>query len=158
MPGVPADPKEVLRRFFATLSTGDYAAIGEFFGDDSVWETNNVAAGHPSARGRRAIIEDFLRPVRDGLFSPGDPKVDVIRMVRDGDWVAAQTVARGSLRNGNKYENSYAWFAQVDGEQIKSLKEYMDTSYAFEISRPAAGQEVPDEHTAEHLRRLGHEA
>ena len=152
------DPQDVLRRFFATLSTGDYAAIGEFFGDESVWEVNNVVAGHPNARGRRAIIEDFLQPVRDGLFEPGDPKVEVVRMFSAGDWVAAQTIARGSLRNGNSYENSYAWFAQIDGEQVRFLKEYMDTSYAFEISKPNPDQQTADEHVAEQLRRLGHEA
>jgi uncharacterized protein len=157
MPDAP-DPRDVLRRFFATLSTGDYDAIGEFFADDSVWEVNNVAAGHPGGRGRRAIIEDFLRPVRDGLFEPGDPKIEVVRMVSDGDWVAAQTIARGSLRNGNSYENSYAWFAQTDGEHVKFLKEYMDTAYAFEISKPAPDQAAADEHVAEQLRRLGHEA
>jgi uncharacterized protein len=156
MPDAP-DPADVLRRFFATLSTGDYDAIGGFFTGDSVWEVNNVAAGHPGARGRRAIIEDFLRPVRDGLFEPGDPKVEVVRMVRDGDWVAAQTIARGRLRNGNSYENSYAWFAQVDGEHLVFLKEYMDSSYAFEISKPAVGQQSADGHVAEQLRKLGHE-
>ncbi len=157
MPDAP-DPADVLRRFFATLSTGDYDAIGEFFTGDSVWEVNNVAAGHPGARGRRAIIEDFLRPVRTGLFEPGDPKVEVVRMVRDGGWVAAQTIARGRLRNGNNYENSYAWFAQIDGAHVMFLKEYMDTSYAFEISRPAPDQQIADEHVAEQLRKLGHEA
>ena len=30
MPDVPSDPKDVVRRFFATLATGDFAAIGEF--------------------------------------------------------------------------------------------------------------------------------
>ncbi len=29
-----SDPKDVVRRFFATLGTGDFAAIGEFFTDD----------------------------------------------------------------------------------------------------------------------------
>ena len=32
-----SDPKDVVRRFFDTLGTGDFAAIGEFFTDDSVW-------------------------------------------------------------------------------------------------------------------------
>ena len=158
MPDVPSDPKDVLRRFFAALSTGNFDAIGEFFGDDSVWMVNDVARGFPSERGRRAIIEDFLQPVRDGLFEPGDPKVEVVRMFSAGNWVAAQTIARGSLRNGNSYENSYAWFAQIDGEQVRFLKEYMDTSYALEISRPNPDQQAADEHVAEQLRRLGHEA
>jgi ketosteroid isomerase-like protein len=152
------DPKDVLRRFFATLSTGDYTAIGEFFGDDSVWMVNNVVQGNPGQRGRQKIIDDFLQPVRDGLFEPGDPKVEVVRMISEGDWVAAETIAKGSLRNGNTYENYYAWVAQIDGEQVKFLKEYMDTSYAFEISKPNPDQESADGHVAEQLRRLGHEA
>lgn len=159
MPDAGADPKDVLRRFFATLSSGDYDAIGEFFGDDSVWAVNNVAAGHPSERGRRAIIEDFLRPVRTGLFRPGDPKVEVVRMLAEGDWVMAETIARGRLRNGNSYENSYVFVARVSGDQLLYLKEYMDTAYAFEISRPNPGQSaVADGDFADQLRRLGHEA
>jgi len=71
------------------------------FGDASVWETNNVAPGHRGARGLRAIIEDFLQPVRDRLFEPGDPKVKVVRTLSAGDWAAAQTIARRMLRNGN---------------------------------------------------------
>lgn len=158
MPDAAAEPKDVLRRFFATLSTGDYDAIGEFFGDDSVWAVNNVAAGHPSERGRKAIIEDFLKPVRAGLFEPGDPKVEVVRMIADGDWVAAETIARGRLRNGNSYENCYAFVAQIIGDQLLYLKEYMDTSYALEVSRPTADQRTGDAEFAQQLRRLGHEA
>jgi len=157
MPDAP-DSKDVLRRFFAALSTGDYDAIGAFFGDDSVWMVNNVAAGLPGERGRQKIIEDFLRPVRDGLFDAGDPKIEVVRMISDGDWVAAETIARGSLRNGNHYENYYAWVAQIAGEQVTFLKEYMDTAYAFEISKPSPHQDAADDHVAEQLRRLGHEA
>ena len=41
---------------------------------------------------------------------------------------------------------------------MKFLKEYMDTSYAFEISKPNPDQESADGHVAEQLRRLGHEA
>ncbi len=151
-------PKDVLRRFFATLSTGDFAAIGEFFDDNSVWMVNDVARGFPSERGRRAIIEDFLQPVREGLFEPGDPKVEVVRVIGEGDWVVAETIARGKLRNGNTYENSYVFVAQISGDQVKFLREYMDTAYAHDVS---AGSGSADgeaaEHVAAQLRRLGHD-
>lgn len=157
MSDVPSDPKGVMRSFFAALSTGDFNAIGEFFGDDSVWMVNDVARGFPSERGRRAIIEDFLQPVREGLFEPGDPKVEVVNMIGEGDWVVAQTIARGKLRNGNDYENHYVFVARVEGDQVKSLREYMDTAYAHDISEGSAqaGQNGEDSF-AEHLRRLGH--
>lgn len=152
-----SDPKEVLRRFFATLSTGDFAAIGEFFTDDSVWTVNDVSRGFPSQRGRRAIIEDFLQPVREGLFEPGDPKVEVLRMIGEGDVVVAETIGRGKLRNGNDYENSYVFVAQVSGDKVRSLREYMDTAYAHGIAEGAAESDPSAEDAfAEHLRRLGH--
>lgn len=152
-----SDPKEVLRRFFATLSTGDFAAIGEFFTDDSVWTVNDVSRGFPSQRGRRAIIEDFLQPVREGLFEPGDPKVEVLRMIGEGDVVVAETIGRGKLRNGNDYENSYVFVAQVSGDKVRSLREYMDTAYAHNIAEGAAESDPSAEDAfAEHLRRLGH--
>ena len=74
MPGVPSDPKDVMRRFFATLSTGDFNAIGEFFDDDSVWMVNDVARGFPSERGRKAIIDDFLQPVARACSSRATPR------------------------------------------------------------------------------------
>ena len=155
--GPTSDPKDVLRRFFATLGTGDFAAIGEFFTDDSVWMVNDVARGFPSEHGRRAIIEDFLQPVREGLFEPGDPKVEVRSMIGEGDWVAAETTARGMLRNGNHYENFYVFIAQIDGDKVKFLREYMDTAYAHNIAEGAAESDPSAEDAfAEHLRRLGH--
>lgn len=141
-----ADPRDVMRGFFAALSTGDFGAIGEFLGDDSVWQVSNVARGHPSERGRQAIIEDFLRPVREGLFEPGDPKIEVVRMIADGDWVATEAIGRGTLRNGKAYENSYVFVAQVRGQRVQFLREYMDTAYAFDVSRGASPDEdrLPD--------------
>jgi uncharacterized protein len=157
MSDVSGDPKDVLRRFFDTLSTGDLAAVGEFFTDDSVWMVNDVARGLPAQRGRRAIIEDFLQPVREGLFEPGDPKIEVRRMLSEDDWVAAETTGRGTLRNGNHYENQYMFIAQISGDKVKFLREYMDTAYAHDISAGTGPVDAGDDaHVAEQLRRLGH--
>ena len=157
MPDVPSDPKDVLRRFFDALSTGDFAAIGEFFTDDSVWMVNDVARGFPAQRGR-AIIEDFLQPVREGLFEPGDPKIEVRSMIGEGDWVAAETTGRGMLRNGNHYENCYVFIAQIEGDKVKFLREYMDSAYAHEVSAGSgAASGDGDEHVTEQLRKLGHD-
>jgi uncharacterized protein len=154
---MPQDPKDVVRRFFDTLSTGDFDRIGEFFTAESTWTVNDVANGFPAQRGR-AIIEDFLRPVREGLFVPGDPKIEVVRLIAEGNVVAAETIGRGALLNGNGYENYYAFVLEVDpgAGKVLALKEYMDSDYAHSISAPTdAG--VPDAKYAEQLKSLGHE-
>src|SRR5215469_752211 len=129
------DPKDVVRRFFQTLSSGEFDKIAEFFTEDSTWTVNDVANGLPSQRDR-AIIDDFLQPVREGLFAPGDPKVEVIRMIAEGNTVAAETIGRGALLNGNAYENYYAFVLEVDPEAgtVLALKEYMDSDYAHSVS------------------------
>ena len=151
------DPKDVVRRFFATLGTGDFAAIGEFFTDDSVWQVNDVARGLPAQRGRKAIIDDFLQPVREGLFAPGDPKVEIRRLIGEGDWVVAETTGRGELLNGNHYENQYVFVLQVDGDTIRYLREYMDSDYAHSVSAGAGGAGGAGGHVSDTLKRLGHD-
>lgn len=124
----------VVRDFFATLSTGDLERVAEFFDDESVWAVNNVDRGHPEVHGRSKIIDDLLRPVRGGLFEPGDPKVEVLRVVADGEWAVAETIGRGTMRNGTHYENSYVFVLRIVGRTVKYLKEYMDTAYAARVS------------------------
>ena len=118
---MPQDPKDVVRRFFDTLSTGEFEKIAEFFTEDSTWTVNDVANGFPSQRGR-AIVDDFLQPVREGLFEAGDPKIEVVRMIAEGNTVAAETIARGALRNGNAYENYYAWCLKSTRRQGRCLR------------------------------------
>jgi ketosteroid isomerase-like protein len=153
-----SDPKDVVRRFFEALGTGDFAQIGAFFTDDSVWMVNDVARGLPQQRGRKAIIDDFLQPIREGLFEPGDPKVEIRSMISEGSRVAVETTARGTLRNGNHYENQYVFIIEVDGDSVKFLREYMDSDYAHSVSAGSGGAgDLADDHVSETLRRLGHD-
>ena len=122
------------------------------------WQVNDVARGLPAQRGRTAIIDDFLQPIREGLFEPGDPKVEVRSMISEGSRVAVETTARGTLRNGNHYENEYVFIIEVAGDKVRFLREYMDSDYAHSISAGSGSSgEGADEHTSETLRRLGHD-
>jgi len=152
-----SDPKDVVRRFFATLGTGDFAAIGEFFTDDSVWQVNDVARGLPAQRGRKGIIDDFLQPIREGLFEPGDPKISIRRLLADGDWVVAETTGTGKLLNGNDYVNEYVFIIQVVGDTVRYLREYMDSDYAHSISAGSGGAGGAAGHVSDTLKALGHD-
>lgn len=151
------DPKDVVRRFFATLGTGDFTAIGGFFTDDSVWQVNDVARGLPAQRGRKGIIDDFLQPIREGLFEPGDPKISIRRLIGEGDWVVAETTGTGTLLNGNHYENEYVFVIQVEGETVRFLREYMDSGYAHAVSAGSGGAGGAAGHVSETLKALGHD-
>jgi uncharacterized protein len=118
-----------------------------------------VARGFPAQRGRKQIIDDFLQPIREGLFEPGDPKIEIRRLIAEGDWVVAETTGRGTLHNGNHYENAYVFVIEVAGDTVKFLREYMDSDYAHSVSAGAgqAGGAGGAGHVAETLRALGHD-
>lgn len=121
--------EQLVRRFFATLSSGDLEALRPLFHVDASWEaTAKSIPGAGITRGRDPIIDDFLAPVR-GLFVPGDPKVEILNMFSSGPWVAAETVARGKLANGKDYHNRYAWIFEIRDGLVFAIREYMDSAY-----------------------------
>ena len=120
---------ELVRSFFATLSSGDLECLREFFDDESTWDI--CATGIPGAgthTGREGIVDGFLRPVR-GLFESGEPKVEITNLVADGNLVAVEATGRGRFLDGREYDNRYAYWIEVDGGTIRTIKEYMDSSY-----------------------------
>jgi uncharacterized protein len=130
--------KQLVRRFFATLSSGDLQALAAFFDDRSTWAIGR--AEDPAIRtGPREIVDDFLVPVREGLFEPGNPKVAIENLWSDGDWVIAETVGTGPMRNGNAYRNVYAFLLRIEGDVIREMREYMDTGYAAKVSAGPVG-------------------
>lgn len=122
--------KDLVRRFAATLSAGDLEGLRAFFDDDSTWTIQaSDLQGAGTHRGR-AIIDEFLRPVREGLFVAGDPKLEVTNLFADGTIVIMEAHGVGLLLNGNAYDNRYAFVFEIEGTTIRRMREYMDTHHA----------------------------
>ncbi len=121
--------EKLVRTFFETLSTGDLERVRPMLHEDATWTV--MATGIPGAgekKGRKAIIDEFLAPVR-GIFEDGDPKVSIVNLVSKGRLVAAETRGVGRLKGGKPYNNSYSWMIEVEAGKIKALREYMDSYY-----------------------------
>jgi ketosteroid isomerase-like protein len=121
--------EQLVRDFFATLSTGDLEALRLLIHKQGSWEV--MARSVPGAgltQGGDAVIDEFLAPVR-GLFVSGDPKIEVKRTFSAGELVCAETEAKGMLSNGNEYHNRYGWVIEIRDDQVCHLREYMDTAY-----------------------------
>ena len=124
--------ERLVRNFFATLSTGDLEALRPQLHERASWEaTGRTIPGAGITRGRNKIIDAFLAPVR-GLFVPGDPKIVIKRLFSKGEWVAAETEAIGTLSNGKRYHNRYAWVVEIRDSKVFALREYMDTAYILQ--------------------------
>lgn len=129
----PSRNEQLVREFFATLSTGNLEALRALLHVEASWEVMSTSVpGGGLTSGRDAVIDDFLAPVR-GMFEPGDPKVTVKRTFSSGALVSAETEADGELRNGNHYHNRYAWVIEVKDDMVCHLREYMDTAYIVSV-------------------------
>ncbi len=119
--------EQVVRLFFETLSTGKLERVRPLLHEQATWTV--MATGIPGAgekKGRNAIIDGFLGPVR-GLFEDGDPKVRIERMICQGTVVAAEARGTGQLKNGKKYDNHYAFVIEIKDDKLFALREYMDS-------------------------------
>jgi uncharacterized protein len=125
--------EDLVREFFATLSTGDLEALRMLIHPDGSWEVmSTMVPGAGLTAGGDAVIDEFLAPIR-GMFVPGDPKIAVKRTFSAGDLVCAETEATGELSNGNPYHNRYAWVIEIKDDQVCHLREYMDTAYIVSV-------------------------
>jgi uncharacterized protein len=121
--------EQVARHFFDTLSSGDLEKLRMLLHEQASWTV--MATGIQGAgekKGRKAIIDDFLGPVR-GIFVDGDPKIHVDRLISQGNIVAAQARGVGYFKNGKEYNNRYAFFIEIKDDKVFDLHEYMDSYY-----------------------------
>jgi len=120
-------------KFFETLSSGDLEKIRATFHDDAVWQVQvKGILGEGSHRGKKAIVDEFLAPVR-GMFNPGDPKLRVTSLASQGSLVLGEVEARGTFTDGRRYENLYVFVIEIKDGKVYRLREYMDSLYVAKL-------------------------
>jgi len=127
------DSERVVVQFFATLSAGDLEGVRHLLHEEATWKPQMRAVpGAGIHRGRKGIVDDFLRPIR-GMFRPGDPKIYVDAIASRGPLVMMESHSGGCLADGRPYENLYAWAVEVRDGKIYALREYFDSHYVVEL-------------------------
>ena len=89
-------------------------------------------AGEGTHKGKKAIVDDFLAPVR-GMFKPGDPKVEIKSLASQGSLVIGEAQGRGMFTDGRPYENLYAFAIEFKDGKVYRLREYMDSFYVAKL-------------------------
>jgi uncharacterized protein len=124
------DNERLVLRFFATLGEGDYDGVRAMFHPEVTWTV--MAQNIPGAgvhKGIKAIVDDFMMPIRLGQFEANDPKILVDSILSRGPLVAVESRGVGQMKNGKKYHNLYAWFVEIEDGRIIAIREYMDSQY-----------------------------
>lgn len=131
------DNERLVLEFFEALGTGNLERARGLLHADAAWTV--MPTGVPGSglhRGRRAIIDEFLMPLRDSLFEPGTVSGGIDTLISKGALVAAESQASARLKNGKSYHNRYVFVFEIRAGAIAAVREYMDSHYIIETLKP----------------------
>lgn len=100
----------------------------DLLADDAVWTIVGRSLASRTYDSREAFMREVIRPFNARMSSGLKPEVRHI--YADGDTVIAFFDARGVARDGEPYENTYAWFLTMREGRIVRAFAFFD-SVAF---------------------------
>jgi len=126
-----AESKRTIERYFDLIAKGD-PTLPDLLSDDVVWWVPPGSDMAGTYRGKPAVLEMMGKGI--GLYSQTEPmRIDVEKMVAEGDDVCVQFVLEATTAKGRKYRNHYHFAFALRGGKIASVKEYVDTKYAHDV-------------------------
>ncbi len=145
-PDVAARNKQIVSEAFDRWAAGGNRFFGEMLAPDIVW---TIKGSGPSAgiyRGLEPFIEQAIRPFVSRLSRPVRP---VSKQVwADGDHVIIQWDGTGMARDGQAYNNSYAWIFHMRNGKAVEVTAFLDLAPYDDVLRripeaTASRQPVP---------------
>ena len=120
--------KELVQKFFNLLSSGSDKYL-DFYNDESViWTAGENAIG--GSRSKSEVV-DFAKSVLDSF--PEGITFNVVNLVSESDYVAAEVEGSAMHVSGKPYNNKYHFLLKIKDNKILELKEYMDTQLAAKV-------------------------
>lgn len=122
----PAENKEIIRRIYAALETGDRGAFGESVHPDYVWRLAGRSDWSRRFEGQEAVRRDLLAPLFS-LFA-GVYAARAVNLIAEGDQVVAEVRGEVSTKLGQRYDNEYCFVFRFRDGKIVEIVEYCDTA------------------------------
>ena len=120
--------KELVQEFFNLLSSGSEKYL-DFYNDESViWTAGENAIG--GSRSKSEVVS-YAKSVLDSF--PEGITFNVVNLVAENDYVAAEVEGSAMHVSGKPYNNKYHFLLKIKDNEILELKEYMDTQLAAKV-------------------------
>jgi len=120
--------KELVQEFFNLLSSGSDKYL-DFYNDESViWTAGENAIG--GSRSKSEVV-GFAKSVLDSF--PEGINFNVVNLVAENDYVAAEVEGSAIHVSGKPYNNKYHFLLKIKDGEILELREYMDTQLAAKV-------------------------
>jgi uncharacterized protein len=123
-----------LEHVFAETAKGNGRPFLDAFAEDAIWTVTGTTGWSKTYRGKSAILNDLIAPLRRILAPP--LRTHARRLIAEGDIVVVEARGQNLTRDGKPYENNYCYVFEFRDGEVTSLTEYADT----ELFRSALGE------------------
>ena len=120
--------KELVQEFFNLLSSGSEKYLDFYNNESVIWTAGENAIG--GSRSKSEVV-GFAKSVLDSF--PEGITFNVVNLVAENDYVAAEVEGSAMHVSGKPYNNKYHFLLKIKDNKILELKEYMDTQLAVKV-------------------------
>ena len=120
--------KELVQEFFNLLSSGSNKYLDFYNNESVIWTAGENAIG--GSRSKSEVV-GFAKSVLDSF--PEGITFNVVNLVSENDYVAAEVEGSAMHVSGKPYNNKYHFLLKIKDNEILELKEYMDTQLAAKV-------------------------
>lgn len=134
------DNRALIQGVFAELARNNPKPFADAYADDVQWTHAGSSIWSRTITGKQNVL-DFLGFVRAQLVER--IRMDVRRILADGDCVVVQAKGNAMTKKGKPYNNDYCLVFRIADGKIAEVTEYIDTELAtavLEAPWPATNQ------------------
>ena len=117
--------KQLLQHIYAELSQGNSRPLVDSMADEVCWTVAGSTTWSGTYRGKQAVIEQLLTPLRRRFGQPY--RATAQRIIAEGDEVVVEARGEVITKEGVPYNNSYCFIYRLAEGKVRELTEYCDT-------------------------------
>lgn len=123
--------RRLVEHMFSEHAKGNPVPFVEAFADDVSWSTPGHSIWSRTHRGKRAVLDDLLGPVRAQLVER--VRLVVHRIIADEQHVVVEAKGTATTKAGQAYNNEYCFIFRIAGGKVAEITEYLDSDLATRV-------------------------
>ncbi|MDX1404997.1 MAG: nuclear transport factor 2 family protein [Woeseiaceae bacterium] len=118
--------KKIVTKALAALAAADFDALLSMLADDFVFYVIGSSRFSGTFEGKQSFLDGVLVPMAAQRDESGYSE-EILTMIGEGDYVAAESRGRKRTVAGKEYNNEYAYIFRFSGSNISEWRCYLDT-------------------------------
>jgi ketosteroid isomerase-like protein len=135
---------QLVAGLFDEIAKGNGTPFWEACHDDLVWRTIGEGSWSGEFVGKQTIVDEIFRPLNRVLV---ERSTIATRIIDGGEVIVVQARGRNLTRDGQRYDNDYAFVIHFRDGRIARYEEYCDTDLIARV--------LPDRNAAKLLPKPG---